>query len=425
MADLVVTQQEISSNLLADKYESVRSQSLKICAPLEAEDFLIQPMEDASPPKWHLAHTTWFFETFLLVPFLKDYKIFSQPFEFLFNSYYNGVGAQYPRSKRGLLSRPTLAQIFEYRTYVDKHIKLLLDGDTTSDICFRVTLGINHEQQHQELLFTDIKYNFGHNPLYPAYCQNGSPVEHPEKALAFSEFDGGIYEIGSNREDKFCFDNEGPRHEVLVKDFSLANRLVTNADFLEFVDDGGYERPELWLSDGWNTLFNLNQKEPKLPLYWLYEDRCFKEYTLGGIQEVSPNSPVCHVNAYEADAFARWKHCRLPTEAEWEIAAFNQSRVGNFVESEIYHPIQAISSDLDGLFGNLWEWTSSSYSPYPGFKAFDGQLGEYNSKFMVNQVVLRGGSCVTPRDHIRLTYRNFFYPTDRWQFAGIRLASDN
>ena len=414
-----------SLKMLVHKYESVRSQSLKLCEPLEVEDYSLQAMENVSPPKWHLAHTTWFFETFLLVPFLKDYKVFSRPFEVLFNSYYNGVGDQYPRSWRGLLSRPTLATVIEYRTHVDKHIETLLNGKITSDICFRIALGINHEQQHQELLLTDLKYNFGHNPLYPAYCESVSVGETSENVFTFSEFGGGIYEIGSDIEDEFCFDNERPRHEVLVKDYSLANRLVTNADFLEFIDDGGYERPELWLSDGWNTLFSLNKKEPRLPLYWFYEDGCLKEYTLSGAQEISPNIPVCHVNAYEADAFARWKNCRLPTEVEWEIAAGNQSKKGNFVEGGIYHPVPAMTSDIDGLFGNLWEWTSSSYSPYPGYKAFDGQLGEYNSKFMANQLVLRGGSCVTPQDHIRLTYRNFFYPIDRWQFSGIRLASDN
>ena len=425
----MVTKEDAFPQSLADEYQFARLQSLKICAPLEVEDYVVQPMEDASPPKWHLAHTTWFFETFLLVPFLKNYQVFSQHFELIFNSYYNGVGTQYPRSKRGFLSRPTLEEIIGYRSHVDTHMNALLDGYITPEICFRINLGINHEQQHQELLFTDLKYNFGHNPLFPAYCphslSNQDTEKNTDKAMTFSEFGGGIYQIGSNIEDKFCFDNECPRHEVIVKDFALANRLVTNADFVEFIGDGGYERPELWLSDGWKMITNFNRKRSKLPLYWFYQDDSFKEYTLGGMRALSPNLPVCHVSAYEADAFARWKNCRLPTEAEWEIAACNQPKVGNFADTEVYHPIPAMNSVLDGLFGNLWEWTSSSYSPYPGFKPFDGQLGEYNGKFMANQLVLRGGSCVTSKDHIRLSYRNFFYPTDRWQFSGIRLASDD
>lgn len=421
----MLSQEDNFSMLLSDKYQSVRSHSLKICAPLEIEDYLIQPMEDASPPKWHLAHTTWFFETFLLVPFLKDYEVFSQPFEFMFNSYYNGIGPQYPRSKRGLLSRPTLEKIIDYRAYVDRHISSLLDKALTPEIYFRITLGINHEQQHQELFFTDLKYNFGHNPLLPAYCQHSRSGLSLDEAMTFSEFDGGIYEIGANPKPEFCFDNETPRHQVLVKDFSLANRLVTNVEYLEFINDGGYERPELWLSDGWNKLSGLKESRWNAPLYWCNHDGGFKEYTLGGMHDIASDVPVCHVSAYEADAFARWKNCRLPTEIEWEIAANDQPKDGNFMDSQTYHPIPALNSSMDGLFGNLWEWTRSSYAPYPGFKSFDGQLGEYNGKFMANQLVLRGGSCVTPRDHIRITYRNFFYPADRWQFSGIRLASDD
>ena len=404
------------------QYESVRRQSVHICEPLEIEDYLVQPMTDASPPKWHLAHITWFFETFVLKPFLPGYQPFSDAYEVLFNSYYNGVGEQHPRAKRGLLSRPTVADILEYREYVDGHMKSLLTGNITPEVNFRTMLGINHEQQHQELLFTDLKYNLGHNPLSPVYQQSKSTPDAEPQALKFLEFPGGIYQIGVDAEDGFSFDNESPRHDVLIEDYCLANRLVTNAEFVEFIENGGYQRPELWLADAWAQ----QRSEGKLnaPLYWRKQQKEYFVYTLGGLLPVNPLEPVCHVSAYEADAFARWKGARLPTEMEWEVATKDQVQEGQFVEDGFYHPIPADSPDLGGMFGNLWEWTKSSYSPYHGFKSFTGQLGEYNGKFMANQLILRGGSCVTPRSHIRPSYRNFFYPADRWQFSGIRLAKD-
>ena len=407
---------------ICSQYESVRQQSVHICEPLEVEDYLVQPMADASPPKWHLAHITWFFETFVLKPFLPGYQPFSDAYEVLFNSYYNGVGQQHPRAKRGLLSRPTVADIFDYRAYVDEHMRSLLMGGITSEVSFRTILGMHHEQQHQELLFTDLKYNLGNNPLSPIYQQGKSVLDVQPQALNFQEFSGGIYQIGVNADDGFAFDNESPRHDVLVEDFRLANRLVTNAEFIEFMEDGGYQRPELWLADAW--ALQCGEGKHSAPLYWQQRQNEYFVYTLAGLAPVSPLEPVCHVSGYEADAFARWKGARLPTEMEWEVAANSQEQKGLFVEDGFYHPLAADTADLSGMFGNLWEWTQSSYSPYPGFKSFQGQLGEYNGKFMANQLVLRGGSCVTPRSHIRPSYRNFFYPADRWQFTGIRLAND-
>ena len=406
------------------QYQAVRDQSVNICEPLEIEDYLIQPMEDASPPKWHLAHVTWFFETFLLKPFSPRYKVFSEPFEVLFNSYYNGVGPQHPRGLRGTLSRPTVQQVLDYRAHVDHHMAILLNENMSEQAGIRTTLGIHHEQQHQELLFTDIKYNLGNNPLHPCYHNTLTREKKSLMEMTFSEFAGGIYEIGNNLVEDFAFDNESPRHEVLVSDFCLANRLVTNAEYMEFVNDDGYNRPELWLSDAWSMLSKLGENRWQVPLYWHIGEDGVEEYTLSGLSPIMSEEPVCHVSAYEADAYARWKGYRLPTEIEWEISAQDQAVSGNFSDSEQYHPVPAHKARLDSLFGNLWEWTSSSYAPYPGFTPFEGQLGEYNGKFMANQLVLRGGSCVTPPGHIRASYRNFFYPPDRWQFSGIRLVSD-
>ncbi|HAK50595.1 MAG TPA: ergothioneine biosynthesis protein EgtB [Gammaproteobacteria bacterium] len=409
---------------LSDLYQSVRDQSVRICEPLETEDYLIQPMDDASPPKWHLAHVTWFFETFLLRPFVPGYEVFAAPFEVLFNSYYNGVGPQYPRDKRGTLSRPTVQQVMGYRAHVDHHMAKLLNENIDEQVRDRTTLGIHHEQQHQELLFTDVKYNLGNNPLHPAYHNKKDQEETLPIEMTFSEFTGGIYEIGTNEAGEFAFDNESPRHEVLVGDFKLANRLVTNAEFAEFIEDDGYKRPELWLSDAWSMLAKLGERRWKAPLYWQKSGDGYEEYTLSGLSAIVSEQPVCHVSAYEADAYARWKGGRLPTEMEWEVVAQGEPVIGNFVDSGRLHPVPASSASLEGMFGNLWEWTGSSYAPYPGFRPFEGQLGEYNGKFMANQLVLRGGSCVAPSVHIRASYRNFFYPSDRWQFSGIRLASD-
>ena len=414
---------------LSDRYVAVRGRSLAICDPLETEDYVIQPMDDASPPKWHLAHVTWFFETFILKPFVPGYKPFDDAYEVLFNSYYNGVGAQFPRSERGRLSRPTVAEIMAYRRYVDEQMMSVLARESSPDIQFRIILGLNHEQQHQELLLTDIKYNLGNNPLYPPYFLREDATEaagHPGE-LEFSAFEGGIYPIGAGalRQGEFTFDNESPRHDTLLADFAIADRLVTNREYLAFVEDGGYKRPDLWLSDAW-SLVNDPVHGIDKPLYWVKREDGWWEYHLSdGLCPLNMDAPVCHVSGYEADAYARWAGCRLPTEAEWERAAMALPIEGNFYERGALHPVAVPSGQgLRQMFGDAWEWTSSSYGPYPGFRAFEGQLGEYNGKFMANQLVLRGGSCVTPMSHIRATYRNFFYPGDRWQFSGIRLARD-
>ncbi len=382
-------------------------------------------MDDASPPKWHLAHVTWFFETFLLKPYQPGYQSFNASFETLFNSYYNGVGKPFPRANRGFLSRPTVAEVMAYRRHVDDAMDLLLESSITNETQFRVTLGLNHEQQHQELLLTDLKYNLGNNPLYPCYVASACPAPAHTPKLNFTAIRSGIYEIGSNPGmAPFNFDNEAPRHEVLIREGAIANRLVTNDEYLEFMADSGYLRAELWLSDAW-SLVNRPVAPLRAPLYWQREGDVWLEYTLGGLKPLHGNAPVAHVSAYEADAYARWAGYRLPTEPEWEVAAANSCIAGNFADTSTFHPRPADDSPgPQQLFGDLWEWTQSSYGPYPGFSPFAGALGEYNGKFMANQLVLRGGSCATPLDHIRLTYRNFFYPKDRWQFSGIRLASD-
>lgn len=415
---------------LEERYLAVRHQSLNICEPLEVEDHLVQPMDDASPPKWHLAHVTWFFETFLLKPFMRGYRVYDDAYEVLFNSYYNGVGQQYPRPRRGLLSRPTLDDVLGYRRHVDEHMLRFIQSELDQDKLFRVVLGLHHEQQHQELLYTDIKYNLGNNPLRPAYisvCDEKNSQETPP--LSFVGYEGGIYEIGIDTGSisglNFAFDNESPRHQVLINDFAVADRLITNGEFLEFVEDGGYERPELWLSDAWSLLKSGTWDDS--PLYWFREEGRWFEYTLHGVEPLAMNKPVCHVSAYEADAFASWKGMRLPTEQEWEVMAGDADPAGNFMESGALHP-EPVPASRPGqgpgqAYGDVWEWTQSSYGPYPRFKPFAGALGEYNGKFMANQLVLRGGSCVTPASHIRRTYRNFFYPKDRWQFMGIRLAA--
>jgi ergothioneine biosynthesis protein EgtB len=408
---------------LAEIYRSIRQQSLALCLPLEVEDYQIQPMADASPPKWHLAHVTWFFETFLLKPFSKNYRVFDPSFEMLFNSYYNGVGKPFSRADRGFLSRPTLERIFEYRRYVDEKMLELLQTSMTDDLGFRIQLGLNHEQQHQELILTDIKYNLGHNPLRPVYV-NQHADDSPDLNARWSEFDGGLVESGTDVGQEFVFDNETPRHQVFLHPFRLSTNLVSNNEFINFIEDGGYNRPELWLSDGWAGLQAQQNKRWSMPLYWRKQDDNYFEYRLTGEQLVDPNCPVCHVSGYEADAYARWKGSRLPTECEWEHAAADAPVVGNFVESKLFHPSGQSGEGMQSQFGNVWEWTQSGYSAYPFFKPFKGQLGEYNGKFMANQLVLRGGSCASPGSHLRATYRNFFYPPDRWQFSGIRLAQD-
>ncbi|MFW6093255.1 MAG: ergothioneine biosynthesis protein EgtB [Pseudomonadota bacterium] len=419
-------------------YAAVRAASEALCAPLETDDYGVQPMDDASPPKWHLAHTTWFFETFLLKPLLPGYRAFDERFEFLFNSYYNGIGEQYPRPRRGVLSRPTVDAVYEYRRHVDAAMASLLERPE-AETRARVELGLHHEQQHQELLLTDIKCILGTNPLLPAYRRDLATV--PAGALddggGFIEFDGGIISVGAcGPEQAFCFDNELPRHDVLLRPFALADRLVSNGEFLAFVEDGGYRRPELWLSDGWAAMagqpaVDAPDRRPGVgprpgPLYWYREDGEWFEYRLCGPAPLRYDLPVTHVSFYEADAFSRWAGCRLPTEHEWEVVACEQPVVGNFADAEVLHPRLAAGGGRRPaqMFGDVWEWTASPYVAYPGYRPLPGTLGEYNGKFMSNQLVLRGGSCATPEGHVRPSYRNFFYPGDRWQFTGIRLAHD-
>lgn len=416
---------------LVDDFVVTRQCSIELCQPLAIEDYGVQAMIDASPPKWHLAHTTWFFETFILKPHCPSYQVFNPLFEYLFNSYYNGVGRQFSRDKRGSLSRPTVAEIQHYRQQVDAAMLALLVDCQDSAILQKTVLGLHHEQQHQELLVTDLKYNFGHNPLYPVYQEVDFVADQEQAALTFSEFDGGLISCGrqvpilasTDRNlsyDDFCFDNEGPQHQVYIHDFALANRLVTCDEFAAFIADGGYQRSELWLAEGWSWL---NQNQIQSPLYWRQQNDTWFEYQLNGLYPLKPNFPVSHVSYYEADAYARWCDCRLPTEFEWEHAATTCSIEAGFLEDKIFQarPAQA-KAGLQQMFGHLWQWTSSAYAAYPGYRQFPGALGEYNGKFMSNQVVLRGGSCVTPKQHYRSTYRNFFYTPDRWQFMGIRLV---
>ena len=417
----------------AMQYRCVRARSVALAAPLSAEDAMVQSMPDASPAKWHLAHTGWFFEQFVLGA-QPGYRVIDADWAYLFNSYYQSVGPIHARPQRGLISRPTLAQVLEYRAQVDARIARGFErGDFDRDAQQRIVLGLQHEQQHQELLLTDIKHAFWCNPLRPAYRDDLAvghlPVSHgdapPLRWIAGAE---GVVEIGALRwpedTDSFAFDSESPRHRVLLQPHVLASYPVSNDDYRAFIDDGGYRRPKLWLSTGWTRVQEAGWQRP---LYW--DDDGAREFTLGGMREIDPDAPVCHLGYYEADAFARWAGARLPTEAEWEVAAASQPIAGNFVEHDALHPESCHSARDDNhtllqMFGDVWEWTASAYSPYPGFRVMAGALGEYNGKFMCGQQVLRGGSCATPADHARASYRNFFYPPDRWQFSGLRLARD-
>jgi len=411
---------------LAKRYRAVRAASVALADPLSAEDCAIQSMPDASPAKWHLAHTTWYFETFVLESRAPGYRPFSPAFRVLFNSYYNSVGAQYARPDRGLLSRPSLAEIRDYREHVDRHLLAWLEhGDADATARHVLWLGTHHEQQHQELLLTDVKHLFGCNPLDPAYRETAARAVAPGDDTGpaqFLAFEGGAHEIGWSGSG-FAFDNEGPRHRVWVEPFALASRPVTNCEYIAFIDAGGYRDPAPWLADGWTAV---QQRGWQAPHYWRQRGDRWWTLTLGGLREVAPDEPVTHVSFYEAEAYARWAGARLPTEAEWEIAARDVPVEGNFVESGALHPRPATAHGHRPaqLFGDVWEWTRSAYGPYPGFRAPEGALGEYNGKFMSGQLVLRGGSCATPADHIRASYRNFFYPDARWQFSGIRLAQD-
>ncbi len=407
---------------LSQRLGRVRTRTESLCVPLEIEDYVIQASDSVSPPKWHLAHTTWFFETFILLPFAPDYRVFDETYAHLFNSYYETAGTFFPRAQRGLLSRPTVADIRRYRGHVDEALHALLTNlpqHSAHDILARIELGIEHETQHQELLLMDVKYNFFVNPLKPAYRDiQAAPVAFTP--MDWQSFTGGIVEIGHDGVG-FSFDNERPRHRSLIQDFRLANRLVSNGEYLDFIADGGYQRPELWLSDGWSTI---NTQLWLAPLYWLKEGNGWGQFTLSGMQSLNLHEPVAHLSYYEADAYARWAGKRLPREVEWEHVAASLPVAGNFLESGLLHPQAAQRSGLTQLYGDLWEWTQSSYSSYPGFHPLPGTLGEYNGKFMSGQIVLRGGCCVTAQDHIRASYRNFFRPADRWMFSGLRLAED-
>ena len=412
---------------LLRRYLHVRGFSKEICKTLEPEDCVIQSMPEASPTKWHLAHTSWFFEQFVLKQFFPDYQSLHPQYGFLFNSYYNAVGPFFSRPHRGLLSRPTVKEVFHYRADIDLLVSDLIesaDEQLLAKLDPIVTLGLHHEQQHQELMLTDIKSVFWLNPLRPAF--RARDITHAElvPATHWIPFEEGVYEVG-HQGPGFCYDNEGPRHRVFIQQFELASRLVTNAEFLAFMEDGGYRRSELWLSLGWNTV---KERGWEAPLYWEKRDGKWHSMTMAGMGELVPEEPVCHVSMFEADAFARWSGARLPVEEEWEMASAGLPLKGNFVESEIFHvaPLASAASaaGLAQMFGDVWEWTRSSYSPYPGYSAVAGALGEYNGKFMCNQYVLRGGSCATSQSHMRHTYRNFFPPDTRWQFNGIRLAKD-
>jgi ergothioneine biosynthesis protein EgtB len=406
-------------------FTQVRGMTERLCEPLATDDFMLQAMSDVSPTKWHLAHVSWFFETFLLKRLLPGYRPLNEQYEYLFNSYYNSVGPQYIRPDRGLLSRPTVAEVFAYRSYVDEAARTLIGvaaEDDLEEIDSIVMLGLNHEQQHQELIVTDIKYNLSVNPLRPAYHHVLPPRGAAAPPLRWLEFEGGLTSIGHDGAG-FAFDNEWPRHRTFLQSYRIGSRLVTNGEYLEFIAAGGYQDWRFWLSEGWK---NVQTHRWSSPLYWEQRDGTWFTQTLAGVQKVDEHGPVSHVSYYEADAYARWAGLRLHTEEEWEHAAEFHRHRGCLLESGIYHPLPASGQEtgLEQMIGDVWEWTRSPYGPYPGFRPFQGDLGEYNGKFMVNQMVLRGGSCATPASHVRITYRNFFPPDARWQFSGIRLAED-
>jgi len=383
-------------------------------------------MPDVSPTKWHLAHTSWFFEEFVLSKIYPQYKSLHPQYSFLFNSYYVQAGQRHCRPKRGLISRPTVEEVYNYRSYVDDSMRSLfknIKSEKFSEIAPVIHIGINHEQQHQELILTDIKHVFSQNPLHPVYKKSRkNPKNRSDNKPFWMDFGGGVYEIGNNGQD-FGYDNEFPRHKTYIEPFSLFSRLITNAEYMEFIDDGAYLKPELWLSDGWNAV---QTNGWSAPIYWEKADGKWYNFTLHGFTEINPDEPVCHVSFYEAEAYSRWAGARLPSEFEWEVASEGLKIKGNFVDDKNFHPIPLISNNgkLGQMYGDLWEWTRSPYSPYPGYKTPPGALGEYNGKFMCNQMVLRGGSCATSKSHVRNCYRNFFPPDSRWQFMGIRLAKD-
>jgi len=406
------------------RYLPIRRLTRALAAPLSAEDCAIQSMPDASPVKWHLAHTTWFFETFVLEPHHPGYRCFDPAYRVLFNSYYNTVGDRHPRPERGMLSRPSLEEVLSYRDHVDAAMRAVLAGERSSPVDGLIELGLHHEQQHQELILTDLKHLLSRNPQKPAYQKQWPLTPIRARDARWIGFEGGLCELGHAGGD-FSFDNENPRHRVWLDAFQIASHPVTHGDLIAFIEDGGYRRPELWLSAGWEAVA---ARRWQAPGYWTQRDGQWHTFTLHGEVLVDPNTPVCHVSFFEADAFARWANARLPTEAEWEIAARGAPCAGNFLESGALHPLALREAPADGMlaqaFGDVWEWTRSDYGPYPGFRPAAGAIGEYNGKFMSGQYVLRGGSCATPASHIRATYRNFFPPEARWQFSGLRLARD-
>jgi ergothioneine biosynthesis protein EgtB len=411
--------------MLENRLLDTRHLSHELATPLSAEDMTVQATDDASPTKWHLAHVTWFFETFILAKHLPTYRPFDDTFNYCFNSYYESQGPRQPRPKRGVLTRPSSERVLAYRAHVDEGLaQLFRNGvEPDSEIARLVEIGINHEQQHQELLLTDILALFAANPLRPAYRPRRPRAASPEAdEPAWIDYPGGIRQVGHGGEG-FAWDNEAPRHDVLIHPFQLADRLVTNGEWIDFMTDGGYRTASLWLADGWTTV---NREGWETPLYWEQSDGQWLAMSLEGLQPVERAAPVAHVSYYEADAFARWASKRLPTEFEWEIAAEGLPVAGNSLATRALRalPAEAQNGRPRQMFGDAWEWTQSAYLPYPGYRPPLGALGEYNGKFMVSQQVLRGGSCVTPPGHTRATYRNFFYPHQRWQFTGLRLASE-
>lgn len=377
-----------------DQYKTIRARSEEICAPLKTEDYVVQPVVDVSPPKWHLGHTTWFWETFVLTPHLKGYKLFNKDYNYVFNSYYETIGARVIRTDRGNLSRPSVEDVYNYRKHVDEAMHEFLSGDVKEELNGLILIGLNHEQQHQELLYTDIKYILGHNPLFPAYSNNEKENFVQDSPAKYIEMSEGVYEIGHNGEG-FCFDNELNRHKVYLSPYKISSNLVTNGDYMQFIQEGGYENFRYWHAEGLDWV---KANNAKAPLYWHRINGAWYNYTMNGLQPVNEKEILTHINFYEASAYASWKGKRLPTEAEWEAAA----------------------PKFD--WGKRWEWTDSAYLPYPGFSKAEGALGEYNGKFMINQMVLRGASVATPENHSRISYRNFFNPGLQWQFTGIRLA---
>jgi ergothioneine biosynthesis protein EgtB len=431
---------------MMERYRRVRQFSVDFCDPLAPEDMVVQTKENVSPTKWHLAHTTWFWETFLLREHLDGYEPIDDTYAYLFNSYYIQAGERHCRDQRGYISRPTVAGVMDFRRHVDAAMQRLWEDASAAErrqLAPLIEIGMQHEQQHQELMVTDLKHVLGVNPLRPAYRDDlAAPAEEDPLPLAWQRFDEGLREIGYDG-DGFCYDNEEPRHRTFVEAFALANRPVTNGEFIEFIEDGGYEEPSLWLSPGWATV---QEKDWTEPFYWEKKGggagrTRYVYYTLGGERPVDPDASACHLSYYEAEAFARWAGARLPSEAEWEIAARSRPVEGNFVGEEHFHPVPATHESAGGpasenghaehgersfrqLYGDVWEWTRSAYGPYPGYEPLPGAIGEYNGKFMAGQFVLRGGSCATSRDHMRPTYRNFFWPDECWQFTGLRLAKD-